>query len=111
MFCIAPGLIFMVHLNLGPRIPLGRLWPSDDNAVGGDDDYNGNNDDDPDDSCLNPPGLLPHILVAVSAPPLLDICSSSQETSPAFQLLWHIVSFAFFIGKEKNVTIIIFLVC
>ena len=64
--------------------------------------YNGNNDDDADDSCLNPPGLLPHNLSAVSAPPPLDICSSSQETSPAFQLLWHIVSFAFLIGKEKK---------
>ena len=57
----------------------------------GDDDYDGNNDDDDDDNCLSLPGLLPHILAAVSAPPLLDICSSSQETSPAFQLLWHIV--------------------
>ena len=57
----------------------------------GDGDYDGNNDDDDDDNCLSLPGLLRHILVAVSAPPPLDICSSSQETSPAFQLLWHIV--------------------
>ena len=46
---------------------------------------------DADDSCLSLPGLLRHTLSAVSVPPLLDICSSSQETSPAFQLLWHIV--------------------
>ena len=62
----------------------------DDSAADSDDDYDGNNDD-ADDNCLSPRGLLRHILVSVSAPPPLDICSSSQETSPAFQLVWHVV--------------------
>ena len=46
---------------------------------------------DADDNRLSLPDLLRHILVSVSVPPLLDICSSSQETSPAFQLVWHVV--------------------